>query len=76
MVNRLRSHWLLIWTNANILTRYIQSIYDKDIIVAVPNLPPLFQYDDPPNWKSGGLSGIVPELILFDGPVLQDRLLS
>ena len=67
----------------------IQSIYDENIIAAVPTLPPFLCYDDPPTSeelkaalsqlhtrKAGGLSGIVPELILFGGPVLQDRLLA
>ena len=56
----------------------IQSIYDEDVIAAVPTLLPLLCYDDPPTSeeldatlsqlktrKAGGLSGIVPELILF-----------
>jgi len=67
----------------------IQSIYDEDVIAAVPTLPPLLGYDDPPTSeeledalsqlktrRAGGLSGIVPELVLFGGPVLQDRLLA
>ena len=67
----------------------IQSNYDENIIAAVPTLPPLICYDDPPTSeeleaalsqlktrKAGGLSGIVPELILFGGSVLEDRLLA
>jgi len=58
----------------------IQSIYDEEVVAAVPTLPPLLQYNGPPTleelevalsqvktWKVGGLSGIVTELILFGG---------
>ena len=39
----------------------------------MPTLPPLLHSDDPPTMeelKEGGLSGILPELILFSGCVL------
>jgi len=65
------------------------SIYDEDVITAVPTLPPLLQFDEPPTmeelevtWsqlkvrKAGGLSGILPELILFGGAILRDKLLE
>ena len=67
----------------------IQSIYDENVIAAMPTLPPLLHFDDPPTMeelevalsqlkvrKAGGLSGILPELILFGGAVLRDRLLA
>ena len=65
----------------------IQSIYDEDVIAAMPTLPPLLHLDDPPTMeelevalsqlkvrKAGGLSGILPELILFGGAVLRDTV--
>jgi len=67
----------------------IQSICDEEVVAAVPALPPLLQYDEPPTLeelevalsqvktrKAGDLSGILPELNLFGGSVLQDRLLA
>lgn len=59
------------------------------MIAGTPSMLPLLHLDVPPSmkelevafsWlkmrKAGGLTGIVPELILYGGPVLQDRLLA
>ena len=56
---------------------------------ALPTLPPLLHLDNLPTMteledamarlktrKAGGLSGILPELVLCGGPVLLDRLLA
>ena len=56
----------------------IQSIYDESVLDAFPSSPPLLHLDDPPTMaeledamsrlkarKAGGLSGILPELVLL-----------
>ena len=60
----------------------------KSILDVFPSSPPLLRLDDPPTMakledamsrlkarKAGGLSGILPELVLCGSPVLFDRLL-
>ena len=67
----------------------LQSIYDDEVIATMPTLEPILHLDDPPSMeeleaalsrlkprKAGGLSGILPELILCGGPVLRDKLLT
>jgi len=70
----------------------ILSIYDEDVIAAVSTMLPLLHFDDPPTMeeleatlsalsqlkvrKAGGLCGILPELILFGGTILRDKLLE
>ena len=61
----------------------IQSIYDENVLDTFPSSPPLIHLDDPPTMaeledamtrlkarKAGGLSGILPELVLCGKPVL------
>ena len=63
----------------------VQSIYDEEVIVLEPRL----HLDNPPSMeelgaalfrlkprKVGGLSGILPELILCGGPILYDKLFT
>ena len=67
----------------------VQSIYDEEVIAAMPVLEPMLHLDNPPSMeeleaalprlkprKAGGLSGILPELILCGGPILYDKLLT
>jgi len=67
----------------------VQSIYDDEVIDAMSVLEPTLHLDDPPTMeeletalsrlkvrKAGGLSGILPEMILCGGPVLHNRLLT
>ena len=65
-----------------------RSIYDKSVLDAFPTSPPLLHLDDPPTIteledamsrlkirKADGLPGILPELVLYGGPVSLRRLL-
>ena len=67
----------------------VQSIYDDEVVAANPALEPMVHLDDPPTMeelktalsrlkvrKAGGLSGILPEMILCGGPALHSRLLT
>ena len=67
----------------------VQSVYDEEVIAAMPVLEPMLHLDNPPSMeeleatlsrlkprKAGGLSGILPELILCGGPILYDKLLT
>jgi len=67
----------------------VQSIYNAVVLDAMFVSPPLLHLDDPLTMmvelegamsrltarKVGGLSGILPELVLYGGPILLDRLL-
>ena len=67
----------------------IPSEYDSDVIDRMARDPPHLEFDDPPTLdellkalsclkrgKAGGKTGILPELLLFGGEVLYDRLLK
>ena len=67
----------------------VQSIYDDEVIAAMPALEPMLHLDNHPSMekleaassrlkprKAGGLSGILPELILCGGPILCVKLLT
>ena len=67
----------------------VRSIYDDEVVAAMPALEPMVHLDDPPTMeelktalsrlkvrKAGGLSGILPETILCGGPALHSRLLT
>ena len=67
----------------------VQSIYDEEVIAAMPVLEPMSHLDNPPSMeeleaalsrlkpkKAGGLSGILPELILCSATILHDKLLT
>ena len=66
-----------------------QSNFDEEMIQQMPTVPPYHEFDHPLSMvelevalsqlkqrKAGGKTGILPELLLFGGPVLQDRLLQ
>ena len=67
----------------------VQSIYDDEFIAAMSVLEPMLHLDNPPSMeelettlsrlkprKAGGLSGILPELILCGSPILCNKLLT
>ena len=67
----------------------VQSIYDNEVVAVIPALEPMLHLDNPPIMeelktalsclkvrKAGGLSGILPEMILCGGPALHSRLLT
>ena len=67
----------------------VQSVYNVEVIEDMPQLEPKLHLDDPPTMeeletalsrlktrKAGGLSEILSKMILCDGPVLRDKLLS
>ena len=67
----------------------VQSIYDDEVVAAIPALEPMLHLDDPPIMeeleivlsrlkvrKVGGLSGIFPEMILCGSTALHSRLLT
>ena len=65
----------------------VQNIYDNEVIAAMPALESVLHLDNPPSMeelrvalprlkarKAGGLSRILPELILCSGPILHKLL--
>ena len=65
------------------------SVYRDEVIEEMPEMPPCMELDGPPTEeelesalsklkrrKAGGQSGILPELVLYGGAVLWDRLLD
>ena len=67
----------------------IPSQYRQEVLDELPYLPPVQELDRPPTLdelieaigklrkgKTGGRTGILPELLIYGGPELQDRLLQ
>ena len=66
----------------------ISSQYRQEVLDGMPSLPPIVELDHPPTFdelvealsklkrgKAGGRTGILPELLLYGGAELHDRLL-
>ena len=78
-------HWYQLFRKVS----NVQSIYDDEVIAAMPALEPMIHLDNSPfieeleatlsrlkPRKAGGLSEILPEFTMCGGPVLGGKLLT